>query len=114
MNIPVKTSDLVGQDGSVPDFGPLTGEAATLFTLPKGGISGPISQGLNGAVAQLVDKQEPTPQDIQAHLPATRDKLLDSQRAEVFNVFAGTLMDRYERAGAIVYSRKPTGLPLGS
>ena len=114
MNIPVKTSDLVGQDGQVPEFGPLTGEAAAVFALPKGGISNPISQGMNGVVAQLVDKQEPTPQDIQAHLGTTRDKLLDAQRAEVFNVFAGTLLDRYERAGAIVYSRKPTGLPLGS
>ncbi len=114
MNVPVKTSDLVGQDGQVPDFGALTGDAASLFTLAKGGVTGPINQGPNGAVAQIVDKQEPTPADITAHLTATRDKLLDAQRAEVFNVFAGTLMDRYERGGAIVYSRKPTGLPLGS
>ncbi len=114
MNVPVKSSDLVGQDGQVPDFGGLTGEAASLFTLPKGGISAPINQGLNGAVAQVVDKQQPAPAEIEAHLAATRDKLLDAQRAEVFNVFAGTLMDRYDRAGAIVYSRKPTGLPLGS
>ena len=114
LNIPVKTSDLVGQDGSVPDFGPLTGEAAAIFSLPKGGISAPITQGLSGVVAQVLDKQEPSAQDIQSHLAATQDKLLDAQRAEVFNVFAGTLMDRYERAGAIVYSRKPTGLPLGS
>ncbi len=114
MNIPVKTSELVGQDGQVADLGPLTGEAAAIFSLQKGGISAPINAAPNGAVAQVVDKQEPTAADIAAHLPATRDKLLDAQRAEVFNVFAGTLMDRYERAGAIVYSRKPTGLPVGS
>ena len=114
MNIPVKTSDLVGQDGQVADLGPLTGEAAAIFSLPKGGISAPINAAPNGAVAQVIDKQEPTAADVAAHLPATRDKLLDAQRAEVFNVFAGTLMDRYERAGAILYSRKPTGLPVGS
>ena len=114
MNVPVKTSDLVGSDAQVQDLGSLSGEAAVVFTLPKGGISGPINEGPNGAVVQVIDQQQPTPEDIMQHLGATRDKLLDQQRAEVFNVFAGTLMDRYERAGAIVYTRKPTGLPLGS
>ena len=114
MNVPVKTSDLVGRDGQVQDLGAMTGEAAAIFALPKGGISGPISSPQSGAVAQVLDKQQPTPEDINAHLAATRDKLLDAQRGEVFNVFAGTLMDRYERAGAIVYSRKPASQPLGS
>ncbi len=114
MNVPVKTSDLVGHDGQVQDLGSLSGDAAQIFTLPKGGISGPINEGPNGAVAQVIDKQQPTPEDITQHLATTRDKLVDAQRNEVFNVFAGTLMDRYERAGAIIYSRKQTGLPLGS
>ena len=114
INVPVKTSDYVGRDAQVQDLGSLSGDAAAVFTLPKGGISGPITEGPNGAVVQVVDKQQPTPEDITQHLAATRDKLLDQQRAEVFNVFAGSLMDRYERAGAIVYTRKPTGLPLGS
>lgn len=114
MNLPVKTSDLVGREAQVQDLGAMSGEAASILSLPKGGISGPINAGPNGAVAQVVDKQQPTPQDIQQNLAPVRDKLLDQQRAEVFNVFAGTLMDRYERAGAIVYSRKPTGAPIGS
>ncbi len=114
MNLAVKTSDLVGQDGQVPDLGAMTGDAAAIFALPQGGISGAINLGLNGAVAQLVDKQQPSAEDMAQHVGPTRDKLIDGQRAEVFNVFAGTLMDRYQRAGAIVYSRKPTGLPLGS
>ncbi len=114
MNLPVKSSDLVGQDGQVADLGPMTGEAAAIFTLPQGGISGPLNLGPNGAVAQVVEKQQPSPDDMAQHVGPTRDKLVDQQRAEVFNVFAGTLMDRYQRAGAIIYSRKPTGLPLGS
>ena len=114
MNVPVKTSDLVGRDGQVQDLGSLSGEAASIFDLPKGGISNPINEGPNGAVVQVTDLQQPTPQDITQHLATTRDKLLDQQRAEVFDVFAGTLMDHYERAGAIAYTRKPTGLPIGS
>ncbi len=114
MNLPVKSSDLVGQDGQVADLGPMTGDAAAIFALPQGGISAPLNLGPNGAVAQVVEKQQPSPDDMAQHVGPTRDKLVDQQRAEVFNVFAGTLMDRYQRAGAIIYSRKPTGLPLGS
>ncbi len=114
MNLAVKSSDLVGQDGQVADLGPMTGEAAAIFALPQGGISGPLNLGPNGAVAQVAAKQEPSADDMAQHVGPTRDKLVDQQRAEVFNVFAGTLMDHYQRAGAIIYSRKPTGLPLGS
>ena len=114
MNLPVKTSDLVGQDGPVADLGAMTGEAAAIFALPQGGISGPITAGPNGIVAQVLAKQQPSADDMAQHVGPVRDKLIDGQRAEVFNVFAGTLMDRYQRAGSILYSRKPTGLPLGS
>ncbi|MGI4831239.1 MAG: peptidylprolyl isomerase [Janthinobacterium lividum] len=114
MNIPVKTSDLVGREGQVEGLGSLGGDAATLFSLQKGGISAPINEGPNGAVAQVVDLQQPTPDDVNQHLATTQDKLVQQQRAEVFNVFAGSLMDRYDRAGAILYTRKPTGQPLGS
>ena len=114
MNLAVKTSDPVGRDGQVQDVGSMGGQAAVIFTLPKGGISPPIKEGPNGVVAQLQDLSQPTPAEIAQNVPETRDKLLDEQRAEAFNVFAGTLMQQYEAARAIVYSRKPTGLPLGS
>ncbi len=114
MNIPVKTSDMVGHDGQVQDVGSMGGQAAVIFTLPKGGISPPINEGPNGVVAQLLQLDQPSPIEMAQNLPVTRDKLLDQQRAEAFNVFAGTLMQRYANTGAIIYSRKPTGLPLGS
>jgi peptidyl-prolyl cis-trans isomerase D len=110
----VKTSDLVGQDAQVPDVGSLTGAASVVFTMPKGGISGPVMEGANGSVLQLVDKQEPTADDIQKNFAATKDKLLDTKRQEAFSIFVGSLMDRYEKAGAITYSKKPAESPLGN
>lgn len=106
MHVTVKSSDLVGRDAQVPDIGALTGPASVIFTMNKGGITGPIDEGPNGSVLQLTDKQEPTPDDIAKNLPATRDKLLQQQRAEVFEVFAGTLIDKYNKSGAVVYSKK--------
>jgi peptidyl-prolyl cis-trans isomerase D len=114
LKLDVKSSDLVGRDGQVAGIGSLTGAASVAFTLPKGGISGPINEGANGAVLQLTDKQEPTPADIAAHFDATKEQLLNEKRQEAFSVFAGTLMDRYEKAGAITYTRKPTPLPFGN
>jgi|SRR5579875_258530 len=114
MNVPIKTSDLVGRDGQVQDVGSMSGDASVIFSLPKGGISAPINEGPNGVVAQLLELDQPPADDINKNLPAVKDKLLDQQRAEAFNVFAGTLMERYQNAGAILYSRKPTGAPLGS
>jgi peptidyl-prolyl cis-trans isomerase D len=115
MKLEVKSSDLVGRDAQVPEVGALTGAASVVFTLPKGGISGPVNEGSNGAVLQLIDKVEPTPDDIARNLGATREKLLDQQRQEAFSVFVGSLMERYEKAGAITYTKKQgPALPFGN
>jgi peptidyl-prolyl cis-trans isomerase D len=112
MKLAVKTSDLVGRDAQLPDLGSMSGSASVLFSLPKGGISGPINEGPNGTVAQVVDKQEPTPEDLAKNLPETREKLLDQQRQEAFNLFAESLLQRYQQNGGVVYSRRqPAGLP---
>jgi peptidyl-prolyl cis-trans isomerase D len=108
MKVPLKTSDLVSRDAQIPDLGSLSGEASVLFSLPKGGISGPINEGPNGSVAQVIDKQEPTPEDLARNLPATREKLLEQQRQEAFGVFAGSVMQRFQQQGGIIYSRQPS------
>jgi peptidyl-prolyl cis-trans isomerase D len=114
MKLDVKSSDLVGRDAQVAGVGSLTGAASVVFTLPNGGISGPINEGVNGSVLQLTDKQEPTAADIAAHFDATREQLLNTKRQEAFSVFAGTLMERYEKAGAITYTKQPTPSPFGN
>ncbi len=111
MNIPVKTSDLVGKDGQVPDVGSMSGQAAVAFTLPKGGLSGPINTGPNGIVLQVQDKQEPTADEIAKNFTATREKLLSTERQEYFNAYAENLVARYEKAGAVVLGQKAPAAP---
>ncbi len=112
MKVPVKTSDFVGRDAQIPDIGSMSGAASVLFSLPKGGITGPLNEGPNGAVAQVVDKQEPTADDLAKNLPVVREKLLEQQRQEAFGLFAASLLQRYQQTGAVVYSHKqPAGLP---
>ncbi len=115
LNVTVKSSDLVGKDGQVPDVGSMGGPASVAFALPKGGISGPINLGQNGIVLALTDKQEPTADDIAKNFEKTKSAMLDERREEVFRIYLGTLADKYQKAGAIrMKAKAPAGLPLGS
>ena len=50
----VKTSDLVGPSGQVPDFGAVGQVAPQLFDLSAGAISGPINAGRTGVVVKIL------------------------------------------------------------
>jgi peptidyl-prolyl cis-trans isomerase D len=117
MKLPLKTSDLVGKEGQVPDIGSMSGPGAVAFTLAKGAISGPINTGRAGVVLSVVDKQEPTDEDIAKNFAATRERLLNDQHEEIFRVYIGELTQKYEKGGAVRYSKKqtePGTLPFGN
>ena len=116
MNVPVKTSDLVGKEAQVPDLGAMSGPGSVVFSLAKGAISGPINAGRVGVVLTVLDKQEPTAEDMAKNFNATREKLLDQQREEIFRVYIGELTQKYEKGGAVRMSKKqaaPGGSPFG-
>ena len=102
----LETSGLVGRDQQVPDIGDLSTAAPSLFDLNVGQISSAIKTQTTGVVAQLVDKQEPTPQEIATNFDATRDRVLSQRRDQFFQVFASDLMERYTKAGRILVNRK--------
>ncbi len=117
MNLPLKTSDLVGKDGQVPDLGAMSGQGSVAFSLAKGAISGPINTGRTGIVLSVIDKEEPTAEDIAKNFVATREGLLNTQREEIFRVYIGELTQKYEKGGAVRYSKKqpePGQTPFGN
>ena len=117
MNIPLKSSELVGKDGQVPDIGAMTGPAAVAFSLPKGAVSGPINVGRVGIVLSVTEKQQPTTDDIAKNFAQTREQLLSVQHDEIFRVYLGNLTEKYEKGGAIRYSKKqpaPGASPFGN
>ncbi|ADW68268.1 peptidylprolyl isomerase [Granulicella tundricola] len=119
LNIPVKSSDLVGKDGQVPDLGAMSGPGAPAFDLAKGTVSNPINTGSNGIVLVVTDKQEPSADDIAKNFTATREGLLNERREEVFRLYLGTLTEKYQKSGGIRYAKKtnapgaPGSSPLG-
>jgi peptidyl-prolyl cis-trans isomerase D len=116
MNIPVKSSDLVGKDGQVPDVGAMSGQASVAFSIPKGGISAPINEGRTGVVLTVTDKQEPTADEIAKNFAATKDQMLNDEHEQIFRVYLGDLTSLYETKGAVRYSKKqpaPGASPFG-
>ncbi len=97
----IKTSELVAPDGQVPDVGSLSGPASSLFTLKPGDISGPISSGANGVVAQLLEKQAPTDQEYAAKKDQIRLSLLDTKQNQMFNMFVSNLRKEMEKSKQI-------------
>jgi peptidyl-prolyl cis-trans isomerase D len=72
--------------------------------------------GQSGVVLAVTDKQEPTADDIAKHMDQTREALLAQQHDEIFRVYIGTLMDTYQKKGAVRYSQKqpaPGSSPFG-
>jgi peptidyl-prolyl cis-trans isomerase D len=102
----VKTSDLVGMTGQVPQLGDVGQVAPQLFDMAVGNISGPINAGRTGVVAKLVDKQEPTADEIAKSLDQTRDQLLDQRRGEAFQIFATNIMDDYKKHRRVLFNAK--------
>jgi peptidyl-prolyl cis-trans isomerase D len=103
----VKTSDLVGQSGQVPDFGEVGQVAPQLFDLAVGAYSGPINAGRTGVVATIVDKQEPSADEIAKNFDQTRDQVLEQKRNEAFSVFMSGVWDDYKKHNLIRFSAKP-------
>ena len=65
----------------------------------------------------MVDKEEPTAEDIAKNFAATREGLLNQQREEIFRVYIGELTQKYEKGGAVRYSKKqpePGSSPFGN
>jgi len=106
MGATVKTSDLVGQSGQVPDLGAVGQIAPQLFDMVPGNISGPINAQRTGVVAKIVDTQEPTADEIAKNFDQTRDQILDERRGEAFNVFLSNTFAEYKKHNRIRMNAK--------
>lgn len=93
----VKTSDLVPPDGQVPDIGSMT-SASAIFSLKPGDISGPITAGGNGLVAQLLEKQIPTDEEFVAKKDEIRQSLLEAKQNDLFGLFVANLRKDMEKS----------------
>jgi peptidyl-prolyl cis-trans isomerase D len=109
MGAAMKTSDLVGLSGQVPDFGEVGQVAPQLFDMSPGNISGPINAQRTGVVVKLLDKQEPSADEIAKNFDQTRDQILEERRTEAFQVFMSNVFDNYKKHNRIQLNAKAQG-----
>jgi peptidyl-prolyl cis-trans isomerase D len=97
----MKTSDLVPPDGQVPEVGSMSGQAAVAFTMKPGEISGPISNGSDASVLQILDIQQPSDAEYAAKKDQIRDQLMQQKQQERFGLFVSNVVDQMTRSGKI-------------
>jgi peptidyl-prolyl cis-trans isomerase D len=97
----LKTSDLVLPDGQVPDVGSMSGQASVAFTMKPGEISGPIGNGSDAAVLQLLETQPPSDADFAAKHDQIREQSLQEKQRERFELFVSNVVDEMTKSGKI-------------
>jgi len=96
----VKTSDLVLPDGQVPDIGSMS-NANAILSLKPGEISGPITAGGNGVVAQLLEKQAPTDQEFAEKKDGIRQSLIEAKQNDLFGLYVTNLRKDMEKSNRL-------------
>ena len=105
-NATLKTSDVVGPSDQVPDLGQVAQAAPQLLDLSVGQISGPIDGQRTGVVAKLVDKQEPTAEEMAKDFDQMREQIKDQRQSEAFSVFLSGAVQDYNKHGRIRVNAK--------
>lgn len=102
----MKTSDLVDRNAQVPDLGAMSGPASVLFGLKAGDISGAIQAGPNGAVAKVLEVEEPTDAQIKQDWAKARETLVEQKRDEFENLYIENLRSTLEKQGKIKINKQ--------
>lgn len=104
--VAVKTSDLVTASSQVPDIGSMSGQASGVFAAKQGDIIGPVQGGRNAVIMSVLEKQEPSPDEIKKGIDTARQQVLGRKREEVFEVYISNLISGMEKDGKIKRNKK--------
>lgn len=105
----MKTSDLIGMTDQVPDFGEVGQIAPQLFDMTPGTLSGPINAQRTGVVVRILDKQEPSTDEIAKNFDRMRDEILEDRRGQAFNLFLSQVMEEYQKHRLILLNAHNQG-----
>jgi peptidyl-prolyl cis-trans isomerase D len=81
----VKPTELITRGSPIPDLGSSPEVDAAAFSLPKGGVSDPISTPQGTAIIRVVEKEEVTPEKITEGRDQLREELVNQRRDQFFS-----------------------------
>ena len=92
--VEVQTTDLIARGAPIADAGISSAIDAVAFSLPAGGVSDPIRTDTGAVVIKVLERQEPTAEEIASGKQAMRDELMNERRGRFFAAYMGKARER--------------------
>jgi peptidyl-prolyl cis-trans isomerase D len=83
----VKTTELVARGAAIPDIGVSPAIDAAAFALPAGGVSDPIVTDNGTVIVKVLERKDPTPDEVKSGKQATREELLNERRNRFYAAY---------------------------
>ena len=83
----VKTTELVARGAAIPDVGVSPAVDAAAFTMQPGGVSEPIVTDTGAVIVKVLERTEPTADDLAKGRQGVRDELLNERRNRFYAAY---------------------------
>ncbi|HXG55841.1 MAG TPA: peptidyl-prolyl cis-trans isomerase [Vicinamibacterales bacterium] len=90
----VKTTELIARGAPVSDAGVSPAIDAAAFALPSGGVSDAITTDTGAVVVKVLERKDPTADEIKAGLSQTRDQVLSERRGRFYAAYMTKARER--------------------
>jgi peptidyl-prolyl cis-trans isomerase D len=80
--------------------------------LAPGNISGPINAQRTGVVAKILDKQEPSADEIAKNFDQMREQMIEERRSDAFSVFVSGVWNDYKKHNRVRMNAKAQGAEI--
>ncbi|HJR60815.1 MAG TPA: peptidyl-prolyl cis-trans isomerase [Vicinamibacterales bacterium] len=90
----VKTTELIARGSPIADAGVSPAIDAAAFTLPAGSVSDPITTENGAVVVKVLERKDPTADEIAAGKQTTKDELMNERRGRFFAAYMAKARER--------------------
>ena len=91
-----KTTDLVVRGAALPDVGVSPAVDAAAFALPQGGVSDPIVTDTGAVIVKVVEKKNPTADELKTGRDAVKNELLNQQKQRFYGSYMAKARERMD------------------
>jgi peptidyl-prolyl cis-trans isomerase D len=90
----VKTTDLIARGAPIADAGVSPAIDAAAFTLPAGAVSDPITTENGAVVVKVLERKDPTAEELAAGRQQVKDELVNERRGRFFAAYMAKARER--------------------
>ncbi len=90
----VKTTDLIARGAPVADIGASPAIDAVAFALPAGSVSDPIVTDTGAVIVKVLEKKDPTPEEVSNGKAALKNELLNERRNRFYASYMSKARER--------------------